>query len=64
MHVFRPILLTGGKVILACRSVEKGEKVRKEIIDTSGNDQVKVLELDLASLASIQHFAESVIAGM
>ena len=50
-------------MILACRNIEKGEKVRKQIVADCGNDNVKVLQLDLASLASIRQFAETVLSG-
>ena len=49
------------RVILACRSVEKGEKAAVEIRKGSGNDKVIFRQLDLASLQSVRSFADSVL---
>ena len=49
------------RVILACRSVEKGEKAAVEVREKSGNDDVVFRQLDLASLASVRQFAATVL---
>jgi NAD(P)-dependent dehydrogenase (short-subunit alcohol dehydrogenase family) len=46
---------SGHSVLIACRSIEKGERASA---DMSGN--VEVAQLDLADLASVRAFAESV----
>lgn len=48
----------GAKVILQCRSEERGEAARKEIIEASGNDHVDLMLCDLASHESIRNFAK------
>ena len=51
----------GARVILACRSLEKGEKAIKEI-RSQVKDAVLVLKsLDLSSLASVRVFAREVL---
>lgn len=50
----------GATVILGCRSPEKGAAAQAEIIAATGNQQVSVLELDLASLASVRRAAATV----
>ena len=45
-------------MILACRSVERAEAARDDIINTTGNNDVIVMSLDLGSLRSIKQFAE------
>ncbi len=57
----------GATVIMACRSVERGERAKVEIRRTEGRtrvpeDALDVRECDLASLASIRSFAEGVAA--
>jgi retinol dehydrogenase 12 len=52
----------GGRVHLACRSRQKGEAAAAQITATTGSDQVGVLELDLADLASVRACAESFLA--
>ena len=46
----------GAEVILACREESKGEAVKKELGQTKG--KIVVMQLDLASFASIKEFAE------
>jgi len=46
----------GGHVIMACRSVQKAWPVMENIKRISGNNQVEVMELDLASLQSVRTF--------
>lgn len=48
---------------LACRDVQKGELVAKEIQNTTGNPQVLVRKLDLADTKSVRAFAENFLAG-
>ena len=49
------------RVIMACRSVEKGEKAAVEVRKRSGSDNVVFLQLDLASLTSVRQFAARVL---
>ena len=48
----------GAQVILQCRSEERGEAARKEIIEASGNDNIDLMLCDLASHDSIRQFAK------
>ena len=50
-----------GRVILACRSVERGEKAAVEVRKRSGNDNVVFLQLDLASLDSVRKFSGKIL---
>jgi len=57
----RVLALKNAHVILAVRSVKKGEQVKREIIDSIGKDKahlLEVAELDLNSLASVREFAK------
>ena len=49
------------KVILACRSVEKGEKAVVDVKKRSGNNNVVFVQLDLASLDSVRDFAAKIL---
>uniref|UniRef100_A0A3Q1FGU2 Retinol dehydrogenase 12, like n=1 Tax=Acanthochromis polyacanthus TaxID=80966 RepID=A0A3Q1FGU2_9TELE len=49
----------GAKIIIACRDMEKAKEAMKEIIETSGNDNVKCMKLDLSDTKSIREFAEA-----
>lgn len=46
-----------GHVIMACRSMEKGNEARKQIVKLLPQADITVMELDLSSLISIHNFA-------
>ncbi len=46
-------------VVLVARNLEKGERVKKEIIEKTGNPNIDLLNCDLSSLASVKKLAES-----
>jgi NAD(P)-dependent dehydrogenase (short-subunit alcohol dehydrogenase family) len=50
----------GCHVVMACRNREKSEKTRQEIIGQSGNREIDLLIVDLASQKSIRAFAGEV----
>jgi len=63
----RVLARKGATVVMACRSVDRGERAAAEIRRVEGRDDVPkaaldVRECDLASLASIRSFAEGVAA--
>jgi NAD(P)-dependent dehydrogenase (short-subunit alcohol dehydrogenase family) len=47
----------GAHVLLGCRSVAKGEAARQRIVEQVPGAQAEIVELDMASLASIRAFA-------
>jgi len=47
----------GANVVMACRSVEKGEIARKQIVRIYPSSIIQVMQLDLADLKSIRNFA-------
>ena len=49
------------RVILACRSLERGERAAVEVRQRSGNDNVVFVQLDLASLESVREFAAKIL---
>ena len=51
----------GAKVILACRSLERGDKAAMEIRSQVENAQVSVYFLDLSSLTSVRKFVHDFI---
>ncbi|XP_072520367.1 dehydrogenase/reductase SDR family member 13-like [Salminus brasiliensis] len=53
------LALRGARVILACRSKQRGEDAARDIRRESGNDEVVFMQLDLASLKSIRSFVEN-----
>ena len=53
------VRLNAAKVILAVRSISKGEEAARAIAETTGRSDVcEVWELDMASYSSIQQFAK------
>jgi retinol dehydrogenase-13 len=49
------------RVILACRSVERGEAALADVKKRSGNNNVVFVQLDLGSLASVRAFAAKIL---
>jgi NAD(P)-dependent dehydrogenase (short-subunit alcohol dehydrogenase family) len=56
----RELARMGADVILGCRSKQLGEAARSEIMETTGNNRVRVVEVDLSSLASVRACADAV----
>lgn len=53
----------GAKIIMACRDMERGEAAKKEVIESSGSENVLCMKLDLADSKSIREFAEAINKG-
>lgn len=49
----------GGKVIMACRSLTRGEHARHKILEQYPSSDIVVMELDLTHLKSVREFAAS-----
>ncbi|MBP1993887.1 SDR family oxidoreductase [Paenibacillus eucommiae] len=49
----------GARVIMVCRSRERGEAALLEAVKQSGSEQIELMLCDLASLADIRAFAEA-----
>lgn len=52
----------GARVVLACRRMSEGERVRTEILQSGVRGEIEVMELDLASLDSVRAFAGAFLA--
>jgi len=52
----------GARVVMAVRTVEKGERARAEILTEHPGAQLEVRSLDLADLASVKQFARGMSA--
>ena len=50
----------GARVIMACRDLKKGEAALKDIVERTGNSNVLLKHLDLASLKSVRKFAKDI----
>lgn len=49
----------GAEVILACRSIGKGELARQKILEQFPQGKIVIMELDLMDLLSIKNFTEN-----
>lgn len=49
----------GATVIMACRSMERGEKALNEVRDISKSEQVFLMQVDMSSQRSIRSFTET-----
>jgi NAD(P)-dependent dehydrogenase (short-subunit alcohol dehydrogenase family) len=57
LETVRGLARMGATVVMACRSVEKGEKAREDVIRSTGNANVHLLQLDLGSQSDVRRFA-------
>lgn len=55
--------ISGGRVIMGCRDMEKCHEAAKEIRGKTLNPHVYACHLDLASMKSIRQFAERIKKG-
>ncbi|XP_056155103.1 retinol dehydrogenase 12, like [Lampris incognitus] len=53
----------GAKIIIACRDMEKAQTAVKEVTESSGNQNVICMKLDLSDTKSIKEFAETINKG-
>lgn len=61
LETARDLAKRGGRIILACRNQSRGEAAVEDIRQSTGNNDVIYMHLDLASFKSIRHFAEQII---
>ncbi|XP_035511785.1 retinol dehydrogenase 12, like isoform X2 [Morone saxatilis] len=50
----------GAKVIMACRDMERAQAAVKEVVESSGNENIVCMKLDLSDSKSIREFAEAI----
>lgn len=55
----RQFLALGAEVVLGIRDISKGEMVKRDLLESTPDGKVQVLELDLESLASVDAFVAS-----
>lgn len=55
-------MFAGARVILACRDMDRANRAAEEVRKRSGNGNVIVKKLDLASLQSVRELAKDVLA--
>ena len=58
----RRLAMAGARVVMAVRTVAKGEQARAEILARHPGAQLEVRRVDLADLASVREFADGLIA--
>ena len=54
----RALAKKGATIVMACRNLERAESVCEMIKAESGNTNIEVMKLDLASLKSIRNFTQ------
>ena len=55
----RALAQRGFSVIMACRNLEKGERVKSEILNSLPRTDLELMQVDMASLKSVKHFADT-----
>ena len=60
LETAKALLDKGAKVIMACRSLPRGEAVRQIILQKNDSANLDLVQLDLADLASVRRAAEQI----
>jgi len=62
LETARDLASRGARVIMGCRNRDRGERAVKDVITSTGNSMVEMVELDLLSLESVRRFAQEISA--
>ncbi|XP_065643443.1 probable oxidoreductase [Hydra vulgaris] len=62
VETIRALAKAGARCVLCTRDLDKGHQVAKEIISSTGNDQIEVEQLELDSLESVDSFVQRFLA--
>ncbi|XP_054166981.1 retinol dehydrogenase 11-like [Oppia nitens] len=60
-ELVRDLAKRQAKIILACRSMERGKEAMVDIISETGNQEIYVKKCDISSLQSVRQFCEDVL---
>lgn len=60
-EITRAVALAGYRVIMACYDVEKAEVKRRQLMKETGNVDLEVRAIDLASMVSVASFADRLL---
>jgi len=60
-HIAVEAASRGARVIMGCRSPEKGRKARDQVVAESGSSTVALIGLDLSSIKKVHKFVDKVI---
>lgn len=63
IYNIRPCV-SGARIVMACRDLERAEEARRDILEDTGNENVVIRKLDLSDTKSIKAFAELVGKGL
>jgi NAD(P)-dependent dehydrogenase (short-subunit alcohol dehydrogenase family) len=61
-EIARGLAALGARVVIGARTRERGEAARREIVESTGNRDVVVLQIDVASIASVRAFVDELSA--
>lgn len=59
LETARALAAKGATVIMACRNLEKAAAAKRDILSSTPNAKLEVMQLDVANLASVSEFAKA-----
>ena len=62
VETVRALAKAGARVVIAARDLKRANEVKDDVIQTTGNNNVEVEELELGSLKSVDKFIERYLA--
>ena len=60
-EITRAVAEAGYPIIMVCYTITKGEKVRNQIIESTGNKEIEVMQADLSSMQSVSDLADKIL---
>ena len=60
-ELVRDLAKRNAKIILGCRSIERGKEAISDIIESTGNNNIYIKKCDISSLQSVRMFCEEIL---
>ncbi len=60
-EITREVAIAGYSIIMICYTTEKGERVKNQLVESTGNSNIEVLQADFSSMQSVSDVANKIL---
>ncbi len=60
-EITRAVAEAGYSIIMVCYTTQKGEKVKQQIVESTGNEKIEVMQADFSSMQSVSDLADRIL---
>ena len=60
-EITRAVAEVGYPIVMVCYTTTKGEKIRNQIIESTGNKEIEVMQADFSSMQSVSDLADKIL---